>query len=63
MHSIFDKSNFLSNLLKYRRGVGAIRMATGVLGATLGSYAAAKNTTDKYIVSFRSLIISKSCVY
>lgn len=40
----------LSNLLKYRRGVGAIRMATGVLGATLGSYAAAKNTTDKYIV-------------
>lgn len=40
----------LSSILKYRKGVGVIRMVMGVLGATIGSYTAAKNTTDKYIM-------------
>ena len=41
----------LSKFVKFRAGVGIIRMCAGVVGATFGSYVAAKNTTDKYIIT------------
>ena len=38
----------LLRFAKYRAGLGVIRMCAGLFGATIGSYLAAKYTTDKF---------------
>lgn len=44
----------LLKFAKYRAGLGVIRMCAGLFGATIGSYLAAKYTTDKHLLVLMS---------